>query len=80
MITRNESIQNNKCTITYNYWCEGVIINSVDFACQRIFGGYPGLLERYRELAESFSEEISFQDACNYFTLTPKEHEAYQPK
>lgn len=77
MINRNESISNSNCTVVYNYWQQGVIVQSPDFMQQRIFGGYPALLERYRELADNFSEQITFQDACDYFTLSTQEYETY---
>lgn len=80
MIFRSETIQNNTISISYNYHSQGVIVQNLEFSKQRIFGGYPWLLDRYRELAENFSEQITFDDACNYFTLNEKESETYQPK
>ncbi len=80
MITRTEYISNNHCTVNYIYHNEGVIVQTPDFLRQRIFGGYPGILERFRELADSFSEQISYEDACKYFTLTKEEYETHQPQ
>ena len=80
MLTRIESVQNNNCVVTYNYQAEGVIVQSNDFLRQRIFGGFHWLLDRYRELAFHFNEEVSFEDACDYFILNDKESEIYQPQ
>lgn len=80
MITRTEYTSNNHCSVNYIYHNEGVIVQTLDFMRQRIFGGYPGILDRYRELADSFSEQITYEDACKYFTLSKQEHEAFVQK
>lgn len=78
MINRHETVTNNKITISYSFWQKGVIVQTLEYSQSRIFGGYPEILERYRELADNFNEEIDFETACNWFTLTPKEYETYQ--
>lgn len=35
---------------------------------QKVFGGFPGLSERFAELDNSFTEDISFTDVVNYLT------------
>lgn len=80
MINRNEVVQNNHCTVSYSYWQQGVIVQKSDLVQQRIFGGYPTILIRYRELADNFNDEIDFETACNWFTLNIKEYEAHQPQ
>lgn len=77
MINRLESVSNNKVTVVYSYFQNGVVVNTIDNSQQRIFGGYPDLLDRYRELAENFSDMIDFDDCCEHFTLSKDEYESY---
>jgi hypothetical protein len=80
MINRIESVSNEHVCVVYSYLQQGVLVHTIDNARQRIFGGYPQLLERYRELADNFSAHIDYTTACNHFTLHNNEYCTDNPR
>jgi len=67
MILKFRGIGNDKITVVYNEVMKCVAVMDLFNKRENVFAGYP-LEHLFNEFHASFSENITFDDACKHFT------------
>lgn len=67
MIEQISTIKNKKIAVTFMLPQDAVFIENIATKQTKVFGGWSGLKEQFNSFCESFSNEINFEYACDYF-------------
>ena len=68
MIEKVHFIKNTKTTVTYMEHQEAVFVQNNVTSMMRCFGGWDGLGDLYYSFCNSFSLEVTYKEAVDFFT------------
>ena len=68
MINKLYYIENNHIGVAYHHSLNAVVVVDKKSKCEKNFAGWSTLLENYESFWESFSENIVYNDAIEFFT------------
>lgn len=67
MIEKAIYVGNHLINVSYDFKAESVYVINKQTGQYRAFGGWEGLFELWQAFANSFSMQVTYEDACNFF-------------